>query len=306
MPVGRVASVPPAPVKKPHLRQQAALEKGSQSPQSVNQVYLSDSDSPAVVHSEDGVKNETRTSDDSVVVYPGVTNTIYLSSTDENLFTCQVPIKSIVSSTEKGVKIEFIPGTNYAFLKWQFALKANKEIYASIQTEVFVLCGDDIYKLIAIPKKITSVTVRLSSGVETKIKKNISYFSGMPLEKKIMQFVKLAYTESIPDSFDVVKPNKLYSVWQNLDIVLREVVTAEGEGLLCKVYHVTNTSGNTVQIDERAFLKKELTRHTLGISIGDGKYTLGKNEGTDVFIIEQKGGTDNGQQQQRRASGFGD
>lgn len=127
--------------------------------------------------------SENATEPFNAFVLPEVTTQVDMSSSDINRIVCPVDIKDVIFSKEKGLSVK-IAGRG-AFVKFLITKKEDKEIYSNTPSELFVICGNDVYSLIVIPKRIPSQTIRLSSGKLEKIKKNISLMEGLPFEKKV-------------------------------------------------------------------------------------------------------------------------
>ena len=141
------------------------------------------------------------------VVLPEVTTNVRLSSSDMNRIACPSDIKEALTSTEKGTSIK-ITGKD-AFVKFKVIKKPDgKFAYLTTPTEIYVVCGDETFSMIGFPQRVPSQTIRLSSGKSTKIKENLSIYSGLPFEKKILKAIREVYTESIPDSYSVSRHEK--------------------------------------------------------------------------------------------------
>jgi hypothetical protein len=95
-------------------------------------------------------------------VTPEVSTAVTLSNSDINRITCREEIKDVVFSREKGLSVKTV-GKD-AFVKFLITRKDEKEVYSSTPSELFVVCGENVYNLIALPKRVPSQTVRLSPG----------------------------------------------------------------------------------------------------------------------------------------------
>jgi conjugal transfer pilus assembly protein TraK len=222
-------------------------------------------------------------------VLPELTTQTQMSSSDINRIVCQADIKDVIFSKEKGVSVK-ISGRD-AFVKFLITKKEDKEIYSSTPSELFVICGNDVYSLITVPKRIPSQTVRLSSGRSEKIKKNISLMEGLPFEKKITGLIKTVYKEDIPDSFSISYSNRKIEIFKDIRLTLRRTVAIEGEGLQIKEYSVEmkmDSPRASVQILEKDFLRTEITERPVAISID--RLNLKKGDSARLFIVEQTGG----------------
>lgn len=220
-------------------------------------------------------------------ILPEITTTVRLSSSDVNRIICPVEIKDIPrSSGEKGVIIEFA-GRN-AWVKFKGIKQGDgKLVYAATPTEIFVNCAGAVYSLIALPSRIPAQTIRLGSGRETRIKENNALFEGLPFEKKVYRLIREAYTDSLPDSYLVTRPNNVDTSYKGLIIATNRDIAIEGEGLRLKELHVSLKPGQTppFKLSEKQFLR-EFTENPVAIAMD--KHTLQQpGDVSRVFIVEQ-------------------
>ena len=222
---------------------------------------------------------------DYVTVVPEVAQAIELSNTDNNRFICNGEIQDVVYSAEKGVIVKF-SGQN-AFIKFKITKKSNGElVYAKNPTELFIVCNQETYNIIGLPKKIQAQTIRLSTGKKQAIKKNLSLMSGLALEKKVLALINYVHKDAIPDSFEILSANKKIRLYKGIGIVLKRSVQVTGEGLLLKEYYVSNTGEKSIVINEGHFLKPEITANTVALAIGDGKMNLDKGDTAKLYVVE--------------------
>ena len=95
---------------------------------------------------------------------------IEMSNTDANRVICQTPILDVVTSDHKPVKIDYQNGDAYI----KFAIVRNKRSgkrkYHTEYTELFIVCeGNDIHSVMAIPKKMSSRTIRLAPSPSVQL-----------------------------------------------------------------------------------------------------------------------------------------
>jgi len=220
----------------------------------------------------------------STVVAPEIAFPVELSSSDINRIACpnNLPIKDVVYSTEKGMIVKF--NDSNAFVKFQIAMKNGQETFATKPVELYIICGNNIFNLIATPKRIPSQTIRLAGGKINNIKQNDSLMSGLPIEKKALMLIKLAYVDNLPDSFDITRPNKKFKIFKKMEMVLKRQVLVEGEGLQLKEFYVTNIGPETINLTEKDFMLSAITSNTLAVSLN--KLSLNKGEVSRVFIVE--------------------
>jgi len=252
---------------------------------------------PAILHAADqSAIQKKRTTDDQAmekpvesefptVVLPEATTTIRLSSSDLNRISCPAEIREALTSTEKGVTIK-ITGKD-AFVKFKVTKKGDKISYASTPTELYVVCGEETFSMIAFPQRIPSQTIRLSSGRERKIKDNLSLYAGLPFEKKLLRAIRDVYTENIPDSYSVARKDKRFLMFREIALTLKRIVDIEGEGLRIKEYEA-NLRGETAEfrMNEKMFLRTELVENPVAVSLE--RHILRQGDTSRVFVVEQR------------------
>lgn len=219
------------------------------------------------------------------VVLPESTTAVRLSSSDINRIACPADIREVLTSTEKGVTVK-ITGKD-AFIKFKVNKKGEKLSYAATPTEMYVVCGEKVFSMVIIPQRIPSQTIRLSSGQEKRIKDNVALYSGLPFEKKVLKAIRDVYTENIPDSYTVATGDRRISAYRELHITLRRTVDIEGEGLRIKEYEASpGKDAGQVMINERMFLKTDLTENPVAVSLE--RHVLRTGESSRVFVVEQR------------------
>lgn len=220
------------------------------------------------------------------VVLPEVTTNIRLSSSDMNRIACPSDIKEALTSTEKGASIK-ITGKD-AFVKFKVIKKPDgKFTYLTTPTEIYVVCGEETFSMIGFPQRIPSQTIRLSSGKEKKIKENLSLYSGLPFEKKMLKAIREVYTENIPDSYSVSRPEKQFKSFKEISLSLKRIVEIEGEGLRIKEFEAALKGTVPFKMSEKMFLRPEVAENPIAISLE--RHVLRPSEPARVFIVEQRG-----------------
>ncbi|GEM_PF-1175698 len=219
----------------------------------------------------------------TIEVLPEATTKVYLSSIDINRIVCPVDIKDVVYSKEKGLNVK-IQGKN-AFMKFVVARDDGRTRYTTTPVDVYVVCGSEVYSMIAYPKRIPAQVVKLTRGKRDAVKSNTEMFGGIPFEKKIMTVLKAVFTDTIPDSFSVAIVNRPFNVFQQIDLVLKRIIAVEGEGIKVKEYIAQAKTG--VYLREKDFLRPDLTTNTVAVSLG--ALNLKKDETSRILIVEQGG-----------------
>lgn len=222
-----------------------------------------------------------------VTVMPEVTTSVQLSSSDLNRIICSDgDIKEALTSDEKGLMIK-ITGKD-AFVKFKVGKMSDGKLsYSATPTEIYMVCGGSTYSLVAFPSRIASQTIKLSSGMENKIRENQALYAGLPFEKRVLRAIKETYTDNLPDSYLVTKMNQVDSSWNGMVIALRRIVDIEGEGMKVKEYHITlKAKHDPFKLSEKMFLRKEFALNPIAVSID--KHTLRAGETSRLFIVEQR------------------
>jgi conjugal transfer pilus assembly protein TraK len=222
-------------------------------------------------------------------ITPEGSSQVVLSSSDINRLICPVEIKDVIYSKEKGLTVR-LAGNN-AFVKFLVMKKDGKDLYATTPSELYMVCGENVYTMIAVPRRIPAQTVQLSGGKADSIRKNLTLFSEVPFEKRIIAIIKSIYTDRVPDSFTVRKMDKVYSVFQGLSLVLNTIVTIDGEGLTVKEYRARIAEGSketTLTLREKDFLTADLAQKPVAVSIDT--LNLKKGEISRIFIVERTEG----------------
>jgi len=219
----------------------------------------------------------------TIEVLPEATTKVDLSSMDINRIVCPVDIKDVVYSKEKGLSVR-IQGKN-AFMKFVVARNDGRTRYTATPVDVYVVCGSEVYSMIAYPKRIPAQVVKLTRGKRDAVKRNTEMFGGIPFEKKIMTVLKAVFTDTIPDSFSVAVVNRPFNVFQQIDLVLKRIIAVEGEGIKVKEYIAQAKTG--VYLREKDFLRPDLTTNTVAVSLG--ALNLKKDETSRILIVEQGG-----------------
>jgi conjugal transfer pilus assembly protein TraK len=219
------------------------------------------------------------------IVLPETTTRVRLSSSDLNRISCQADIREVLTSTEKGLTIK-ITGKD-AFVKFKVAKKGDKLAYAATPTELYAVCGDETFSMIAFPQRIPSQTIRLSSGRTSKIRENRSLYAGLPFEKKVLKALKEVYTENIPDSYIITNKEKRVTSFREILLTLKRTVDIEGEGLRIKEYEAAPQGETTpFKMNEKMFLRPEVTDNPVAIALE--RHLLRQGDTSRVFVVEQR------------------
>ena len=222
----------------------------------------------------------------SYIVEPETTTAVKMSASDVNRIVCPVDIRDVVYSEEKGLQIK-IAGKN-AFIKFLIKRIGTKEEYSKIPADIYVVCGDRVYSIIAFPQRQPATTVYLQDKGH-KVKEMVDKYASMPLEKKIIELVKAFSKDTPPLEAEFHPVRKEHKLYEGLKILEKGRYVILGEGLQVKVIDITVTElpANTkyVEIAEKDFLRAEITRTPLALSLD--KLRLYKGDTARLLIIEK-------------------
>lgn len=225
-------------------------------------------------------------SNSPIVVTPEIPTVVPVNAQDVNRIICPAEIKDIVSLEEKGVGVK-ITGKD-AFINFRYGKKGEKTIYATEPTEMYVICGDATYNLILHPKMdVPPQTVRLSSGLEKKIRENSELLGGLPFEKKVMRVVKDAYTDQLAESYSITNIKKSVGSWQELSVIHTRNIDIEGEGLRVREFEILLKQGQVpFKLSEKIFTKKPFAENPVAVSLE--KHVVKPGEIVRGFVVEQR------------------
>lgn len=222
----------------------------------------------------------------SYIVEPDKVTPLTLSADNVNRVVCPVDIKDVVYSEEKGVQVK-IAGKN-AFIKFLIKRIGNKEQYSNIPTDIYVVCGDRVYSMIAFPKKQPPVVVYLKDKGE-KVKSAVDKYASLPVEKRIVNIVKAFSNNTPPEEAEFYPDKKVYKLYDGLRIVEKGRYVLVGEGMQVRVIDITAenvpTGANYVEIQEKDFLRVEITQTPLAMSLD--KLRLYKGDTARLLVIEK-------------------
>lgn len=220
----------------------------------------------------------------SVTVPPEITTAVELSNTDINRIVCPGTMNDLIFSQEKGLDGHF--SGNNAFVKFKITKKGEELIYSTTPSELFVVCNNVVYTLIATPKEIPAVTVRLAPATGDKLKKNISHFRNLPLEKRALQLIREAYSGEYPSGYKVAAADVKIDVSTDFATTLYRVVDVEGVGLRLKEFQIKPLAEKRLTLDEKMFLTPNISETILAIAME--RHNIEPGTTGRVFVVEQK------------------
>ena len=210
--------------------------------------------------------------------------TVELSNTDINRIICPGPMNDLIFSKEKGMTGHF--SGNNAFVKFQIEDVGTKYIYADMPSELFVICNNAVYTLMATPADIPSVTLRLAPPRGDNFKKNIGHYKNLPLEKMALRIISEAYHENYPSSYKIAEQNSEVTLSADLETKLLQVVNVDGVGLRLKKYMVKSLAESRIDIAEATFLTPAISSSILAVAVE--YHSLQPGDTTLVFVVDQK------------------
>ena len=215
---------------------------------------------------------------------PEVTTAVELSSSDINRIVCPGKMNDLIFSREKGLDGHF--SGNSAYLKFQIKKQGEELTYATTPTELFLVCENTVYSLIATPRSIPSTTLRLAPAPGERVKNNISRYRDMPLEKQVLQLIRTAADGEYPASYRLRSADIPIRLSADLDIRLIRVVDVEGIGLRLKEYNIQSLAADGLELTETDFLTPDIGENILAIAVEDHQLAPGVK--TRVLVVEQK------------------
>lgn len=208
---------------------------------------------------------------------------VELSNHDINRIVCSGRMNDLIFSKEKGLTGHF--SGNNAFVKFKIEDGGDEYIYADTANELFVVCNGAVYTLIATPKDIPSVTLRLAPAKGDTFKNNIAHYKKLPLEKQALQIIREAYEGTYPSSYRVTSLSRQIALSPDLKTTLFQIVDVEGVGLRLHQYRVKSLSAK-VEVDEKIFLSPAISNSILAVAVED--HSLAAGATTRVFVVEKK------------------
>jgi conjugal transfer pilus assembly protein TraK len=221
-----------------------------------------------------------------VYVKPNRATMVEMSSLDINRVYCDGEITDVIFSEEKGVRVKIVK--NNAFVKFVVRKVEDKEIPIENPVDIFFVCDNQVYSVIAIPKRIPSAFIYLEAK-EKKVQETVEKVKDLPYEKRLLEIIRAIYMNKYEPNYQVMKVNKEFNLFKDVQVVLEKIIDIEGEGLRAKVFRlVTNFSSSTqyVEIKEKDFVRKELTSIPLAVSLDKVKLQ-GKDKAT-LIILEKR------------------
>jgi len=222
------------------------------------------------------------------LVTPEKTTMVNMSNIDVNRIVCPVNVQDVVYSSEKGVVVKVI-GRN-VFVKFQVKKiiedTEEKVVYSTLPVDIHVVCNNKVFSIIAVPKRIPAALVYLKDK-ESEIKSHLQEVEGSSYEERLALLVKQLFSGQIPLGSDFIEDEKQFNFYKDLIIQKKGFYVIEGEGIQISYFEISYKGDKPfVDLNERMFLKQELTTRPLAVSLD--KLKLKKGEKAVLLIIEKR------------------
>ncbi len=207
---------------------------------------------------------------------------VVISLKDVSRIVCFTDISRVIYSKEKNLEIKTV-GKN-AFVK-----NLPKEYsdpltglvshdYDSRPKEVYVVCGENTFSLLLIPKDIPANTIYLKSPYFGK-EKAINYEKSNDYENMILKLIKSAYFEDIPEGYEIEDIDKLFKEYQEIRLLHRR----NYKGMIFEVQEYIVIAKKEININEITLLEVISPKNPIAISIVTP--LLKNNDQSRVFIV---------------------
>lgn len=229
-----------------------------------------------------------------VDVTPEVIAKVKMSVTDVNRVVCSGKVSDVVYSKEKGLIVKVSDGNIY--IKFPVVSNGDDEgpAYGTTPSELYITCDDVVYTIIAEPGRMPPVVVRLRDGRST-IHNTRDVFKGLALEEEMAKFIMFAYTDDIPESFNVVTvvdpkigEGSHIERFPLLKAKLKRIIDASGEGLTLKEFYLYPESN--IEVKETDFLS--LSKKPAAVALSSA--VLAKGNVYRLFIVDYSTGHNSG------------
>ncbi len=235
-----------------------------------------------------------------VVVYPDKPTAVTFSNSGTNRIVCNGGnVADVFYSQNKGMIAEVID--NNVFLQYQHIQLGTQKQLINERGEIHIVCADQVYTLITVPKQVHAKIVYLNNYVTDKVKKNISLFNGMSREEMIVSLTKAVISDQYPETFsvksidkpllisDITRSNHYIYNWSN--IVLRKEVRPEGTGVVAHEYTIDVFSD--MELTEAFFIDPLFGENIMAITLfnhdqndpGSEKHFIKLTKGDQMRVI---------------------
>lgn len=212
-------------------------------------------------------------------IEPDVVTDVDVSNMDVNRFVCPYPITDVVFSQEKGIIVK-VTDRN-AFLKLPVLVKTvdgveTERKYYSEKSEIFIMCGGNVYTLILQPSKIQAQTIYLTD-TKGDMKQSYEYVKNNRYEDLVLNLINAIANDRPEKGFAIKKVFKDYQ-YKNIDFTLSKIMVGGG----FKVKEFVIYSKNKVTIENLDLLNLPEVENPKAVAVFDNEF-VGLTKG---YIVE--------------------
>lgn len=225
------------------------------------------------------------------VVEPERTAQVVLSNLDVNRLVCaNGKVTDVFFSKEKGVVVEIRKHDVFVKTQMKRNVATGEIIRPSLNLDLHVVCGGQVYTLVGKLKPIPTQTIRLTDRMEG-VRANLKMLGAMPRERRIGKILEAAYRNDYPETFTIREFNEPFAQMGSAIIDKVRQIRVDGLGLRLTEYLVNVTGALTIA--EKDFLQPAFGKHIAAVSIDATSGQLQATQSARVFVLEE--GTDNGE-----------
>lgn len=216
------------------------------------------------------------------MVYDEGFQAVEIALKDISRLVCSSDISKIVYSKEKNIEIKaagkdafikILPVESVDPATGTFILKYDKR-----PKEAYVLCGNNTYSLLLLPRDIPATTIYLKSSLRSKEEAD-KYERATDYENTIFKLIKDIYREDVPAGYDVADINTLAKAFQEGDIMHKRDYT--GDYFQIQEYIVY--AKEAITLDEAQLVQMLQVKNPLAATIVDT--TLKPKQQTRLLVV---------------------
>lgn len=212
-------------------------------------------------------------------IEPDVVTEVMVSNMDVNRIVCPYPITDVVFSQEKGIIVK-VTDRN-AFVKLPVIVKTvdgveTEKKYYNAKTEIFVMCGGNVYTLLLRPAKIQAQTIYLTD-TKGDMKKSYEYVKNNKYEDLMINLIDSLSNDKPEKGFVIKNVFKNYR-HKNIDFTLSRIMVGGG----FKVKEFIIYSKNKVTIENLELLNLPEIVDPKAVALFDNEF-IGVTKG---YVVE--------------------
>lgn len=207
---------------------------------------------------------------------------VNISLTDVNRISCPYTIKWFTYSKEKEIQITKANKNLLVKIIPKVIVEGNEEkiVRDSFPRELLVECGNQVFTLILVPKKIPTQTIILKPKF-ADTKKALKFETSNDYETTIKELIKHVYREEPPKGYSVKEVYKPYKRFKQLNMNILRVY----KGAIYKITEYQLIGKQRVDLTEKLFIP--YLKNPIAISLT--KLHLNPGEKARMFVIEKLG-----------------